>query len=606
MPRRAHMLAASLVAALFSACAPLPKTADAPPAVVYVDRDTEWRGEVRVGGIVHVRKGATLTILPGTRVLFGSARLPAEEDGHEGFTAPGIRVEGRIVAEGTGDAPILFTSASGPANPGSWDKLLFVFSTGNRFLHCTFEGARYAFHAHFSEISIRRCIFTGNEEGVRLGGSKVSIEDSVFTRNEIRGINFRECRNEIRRNLVYGNGDGIFLHSKDSASVIRENAIYANRGFNVRLGDLHSDDIDLSGNWWGTVREEEAREKIFDGRSLPGVGKARLSPLLAEPPVAGAAIHGIFADRSVPVSGASVRAYPSMSGGFFGEGYAAEDRTDENGLFRLLLPPGRYFVVGRADEPEGMLFAFPGRNPVPVSLWETAEVGLPAVDARSVDDVRIESSKRAFLSARATLHGIPEPGVSVQAALPDAPDLRGPGEASSITGDNGVAILYLPPGMYVLSARKRTTGATVGMVEEGGLFGVYPYSPVELAEGTSVSVEIPLFEKRGLLSGEEPEAPGGTAALPLQGTATLAGKPARGHIVFFYLPPERIGRPVARSSVVSDLGAFTVPLPGPGEYAAYLRMSIPGLPGGAEEERIGPVTVRVEGGRFTDPVLPFR
>ncbi len=602
--RRANLFAAALFVALSSACAHLPKTADAPPAVVYVERDTKWKGEIRVDGIVHVRKNATLTILPGTRVVFGSGRLSTEDE-HEGFSAPGIKVEGRIVAEGTGEAPILFTSDAGPPRPASWDKILFTFSAGNRFLHCTFEGARYAFHAHFSEISVRRCIFTENEEGVRLGTSRVTIVDSVFTRNEIRGINFRECRNVIRGNLVYENGDGIFLHSKDSASVIRGNAIYANRGFDVRMGDLHSDDIDLSGNWWGTVREEEARKKIFDGRSIPGVGAARLSPLLAEPPVAGATIRGIFADRYVPVAGASVRAYPSMSGGFFGEGYAAEDRTDENGLFRLYLPPGRYFVVGRADDPAGMLFAFPGRNPIPVSLWETAEVGLPAVAARSMDDIRIESSKRASLSARATLHGMPAPGVSVQATRPDAPDLRGPGEASSITDDNGVATLYLPPGMYVLSARKRAMGATVGMVEEGGLFGVYPYSPVEIAEGTSVWVEIPLFEKRGLLSGEETPVAAAPGVL-LEGTASLSGAPARGYLVFFYRPPETIGRPISRSSVVSDRGTFTVLLQGPGEYAAYLRRSIPGLPGGADEERIGPVTVRVEGGRFLDPVLTFR
>lgn len=602
--RRANLFAAALFIALSSACAHLPKPADAPPAIVYVERDTKWRGEVRVDGIVHVRKNATLTILPGTRVVFGSARLPTEDE-HEGFSAPGIKVEGRIVAEGTGDAPILFTSDAGPPRPASWDKILFAFSAGNRFLHCTFEGARYAFHAHFSEISVRRCIFTENEEGVRLGTSRVTIVDSVFTRNEIRGINFRECRNEIRGNLVYENGDGIFLHSKDSASVIRENAIYANRGFNVRLGDLHSEDIDLSGNWWGTAREEEARKKIFDGRSLPGVGAARLSPLLAEPPLAGAAIRGIFVDRYVPVAGASVRAYASLSEGFFGEGYAAQTLTDENGSFRLPLPPGRYFVVGRADIPAGMLFAFPGKNPIPLSLWETAEIGLPAVVAQSVDDMRIESSQRPSIVARATLAGMPATGVSIQAARPDAPDLRGPGEASSITNDLGIGTLYLPPGRYLLSARKRTTGATIGMVEEGGLFGVYPYSPVDLAEGTSVWVEIPLFEKRGLLSGEETPVAAAPGVL-LEGTASLSGAPARGYLVFFYRPPETIGRPISRSSVVSDRGAFTVSLPGPGEYAAYLRRSIPGVPGGAEEERIGPVPVRVEGGRFLTPVLSFR
>lgn len=574
------------------------------PAAVRIERDTVWSGEVRVDGIVHVRKSATLTLLPGTRVVFAAKRFPASEE-HEGFSGPGFHVEGRILAEGTEDAPIVFTSAAQPAAPGSWDKILYSFSTGNRFEHCTFEGGRYAFHAHFSEISIRKCLFRGNEEGVRLGVSRITIEDSVFTRNEVRGINFRECRNVIRRNLVFGNGDGIFLHSKNSASVVRENAIYANRNFNARLGDLHTDDIDLSGNWWGTAAEDKARATVYDGRNQPGLGRASITPVLARPPVAGATIRGVFLDDRAPVKGAVVRAYGSLSEGFLGDGHAAESVTDENGFFLLLLPPGRYFVSGRADSPAGMLFALPGNNPVSVSLGETREVGLPAVPAPPKGVDRRMAGSRTSIVARATHLGRPEGGVSVQASRPDAPDFRGPGEASALTDEAGIARLFLPPGKYVVSARKRTTGAVIGMVDEGGLFGVYPYSPVDLTGGGAVSVEIPLVRKRGLLAGDEPGVPAAEAAASAEGVATLSGKAAKGHIVFFYRPPETIGRPVARSSVVSGTGGFSVRLPADGEYAAYLRKAIEGVPGGAEEERVGPVAARLTAGRFFPETLAF-
>jgi hypothetical protein len=215
------------------------------------------------------------------------------------------------------------------------------------------------------------------------------------------------------------------------------------------------------------------------------------------------------------------------------------------------------------------------------------------------------------VTIRSTLDGTPVPGATVQASRPDRPDFRGPGEASAVTGAGGSATLYLPPGRYLLSAKKRTTGAPLGMVDEGGLFGVYPHSPVDLPAGTSVAVEIPMFEKRGLLGGagagddagaREPERAGSG---PLGGNATLGGSPAEGHIVFFYRPPETIGRPVARSSVVSDAGTFMVTLPAAGEYTAYLRKAIRGIPGGAEEERIGPVHVLAEKGRIVPQVLPF-
>lgn len=580
------------------------------PEILHIETDTAWSGDVRVAGVVHVRKSATLTILPGTRVRFANRTFTQAGDAHEGFVGPGIRVEGRIVAAGTEEHPVLFTS-EGTAVPGSWDKILFTFSEGSRFERCVFEGARYAFHSHFSGIEVRNCVFRDNEEGVRLGTSRVRIEDSVFTRNLVRGINFRECRNTIRRNLVYGNGDGIFLHSKTEGSTLRENAIYGNRYFNLRLGDLHAGDIDVSGNWWGTGDGEAARRTIHDGSSTQGVGAARTAPVLSAPPVTGAEVRGVFAARMLPVAGAQVRAYVSIGGGFWGKDPVAATRTDDSGLFRLPVPPGRYFVVGMADSTAGSLFAFPGKNPVSVEYGETVEVGLPAVTVPGAPSLRLSAASRSSITIRATLDGEPVAGATVQASRPDRPDFRGPGEASAVTGTGGSATLYLPPGKYLLSAKKRATGAPLGMVEEGGLFGVYPFSPVDLPAGRSATVEIPMFEKRGLLGGVvDGEDPAGSEAdrersHTLAGRAILGESPAEGHIVFFYRPAETIGRPVARSSVVSGSGAFTAALPGPGEYAAFLRKAIRGIPGGAEEDRIGPVHVRVEGGRTVPPTLRF-
>ncbi len=610
--RRATALALLAAFALGASCAHRPAGARG-PATVTVARDTAWSGDVRVDGVVHVRKGATLTVLPGTRVAFAPGRLAAADD-HEGFAGSGIKVEGRIVAEGTEDKPIVFTTAGSSPSPGSWDKILFSFSAGSRFDRCTFEGARYAFHAHFSEIAVRRCLFRDNEEGVRLGQSRVTIADSVFTRNEVRGINFRECRNEIRGNLVYENGDGIFLHSRNSASVIRWNALYGNRGFDLRLGDLHADDVDASGNWWGTPREDEARRKVYDGRNLPGLGTVRLSPVLPRPPVGGARIRGLFVSRRAPVEGAEVRAFATVAEGLWTDAHVAAAATDGNGRFALSVPPGRYFVVGRAESPAGVLFAFPGKNPVVAALGETTEIGLPSVVAPPGAVAAAAAGGRSSIVVRTTVEGAPAAGVTVQAQRPGAADFRGPGDASAVTGEAGTATLFLLPGKYLLAAKKRTAGAALGMVDEGGLFGVYPYSPVELLPESAVTVEIPLFEKRGWVGGADaPPAAAGEGASPagaggggiVSGTATLGGRPAEGYIVFFYRPPETIGRPAARSSVISASGAFEASLPVSGEYLAFLRKSVPGVPGGADEERLGPLPVRAEGGRCLPAALSF-
>ena len=64
-------LAALLLGATLAGCAavPTPPRAGAEPEIAYIDRDTSWGGEVRVGGVVHVRKAATLNIRPGARVI---------------------------------------------------------------------------------------------------------------------------------------------------------------------------------------------------------------------------------------------------------------------------------------------------------------------------------------------------------------------------------------------------------------------------------------------------------------------------------------------------------------------------------------------------------
>ena len=169
-----------------------------------------------------------------------------------------------------------------------------------------------------------------------------------------------------------------------------------------------------------------------------------------------------------------------------------------------------------------------------------------------------------------------------------------------------VAVLHLPPANYFLAAKKRTTGMAIGMVDEGGLFGVYPHSPVGLQPGTVASVEIPLFEKRGILA-DEGTSPAVVppAAEVFESVAILEGAPAEGYVVYFYRPPDTIGRPVARSSPAARSGSFRVSLPGEGEYVGYLRKSVPGLPAGAEEERIGPLPVRATRGKLDPSPLFF-
>ena len=75
---------------------------------IHITTDTTWSGTVNISTEIYVDNGVTLTILPGTHVIF---------TGHIG-----LQVQGRLLAVGTRTDSIKFYPAS--ASTG-WDGILF-------------------------------------------------------------------------------------------------------------------------------------------------------------------------------------------------------------------------------------------------------------------------------------------------------------------------------------------------------------------------------------------------------------------------------------------------------------------------------------------------
>jgi len=603
--KRIFLLGFIFVALIFSSCSrtiPGARRGDV-PHTMFIERDVTWKGEILVDGLVVVRKGATLTIEPGTRVVFTSRALNIGDE-HEGFSRSGMKVEGRILALGTEDLPIVFTSAD-PKGPESWDRIYLSFSKGSKFRYCIFEYGSYALHAHFSVFSLERCIFRFNREGVRIGGSKAEIKDSVFTANAIRGINFKESENTITGCAVYGNGTGIFLHSKDSRSVIKRNAIYGNRRYNLRLGDLHTDDVDVSGNWWGTVDPEKIEEGIYDGHDQEGIGKAQIRPYSPFPEVTVSGIEGILTYKRKGVEG-EVFAIRSLAGGFDDSISIARAFADEDGFFSLDLPPGSYFVYARSSGEREEFFGFTGNNPVRAKPFERETIGIPMVDVSSVER-RDGCAGGGITGVRVVtkLDGKPVAGVHVFVYPSSTRDIRGPGVALGITKEDGSVLLSLKEGDYIVVARKKRSGPGVGRVDTGGLFGIYPYIPVRVDKGCLKTIDVPLFVKGGMLDEEETRDKSGLESGG--GYAYFAGRPAAGWFVYFYSGRRALGKPVSVSSSIAGNGYFEVA----GEledglYYVYLRKSAEAGEMGARKIVAGPLVVKVRDGRLNPEVLKFK
>ena len=95
-----------------------------------ITEDETWFGTVHVTGDVTMKEGFTLTILPGTTVLFAAH----QDDQHSGYAVPldeyiaqhndptwtleynqshsGMDIYGKLIAKGTSEKPIVFTSDS--------------------------------------------------------------------------------------------------------------------------------------------------------------------------------------------------------------------------------------------------------------------------------------------------------------------------------------------------------------------------------------------------------------------------------------------------------------------------------------------------------------
>ncbi len=265
-------LAAVFLLAL-TACAPLAKA----PVVqrlhnLVLTEDTVWRGSILIDGEVKVAKGAVLTIEPGTDIAFVPKDL--NQDGLGDGT---LNIEGRLRALGTPEAPIRFRSAAEHPQPGDWLEIHADFSKEIHLRYCEIRDSAYTLHAHFTRGLVEDCHIHNNIDGCRLGEATFTWRHNLIENNQGKGINFRNAKVEIRRNLIRRNGAGIFLFESDRTSVVEENNILLNRD-NFRLGDFYAADVQLGENWWGSADPEQVAEGIFDRRQDPGIGTVTLTP----------------------------------------------------------------------------------------------------------------------------------------------------------------------------------------------------------------------------------------------------------------------------------------------------------------------------------------
>ena len=259
--------------------------------------NTTWSGSLTIKGVVVVARGATLTISPGTKIAFKKV-----DRNHDAIGDSEIRVLGRILAKGSKEAPIQFSSAEAEPAPKDWSYLL-IFTSGqvNEVRYCQFRHGFSGLQVQFSTAIATDNLFENNHEGIRFGRAKLTLKHNTFSNNDL-GVRFTRMEGpmEMLSNDIHHNRIGVFLVPSgqniqdffepgragipwnQGHLMIQGNNIYANTDYNLNLGAKQKWDLQISGNWWGEQSEEAIRQKIFDHRMDDRLGQAIIQPLAQE------------------------------------------------------------------------------------------------------------------------------------------------------------------------------------------------------------------------------------------------------------------------------------------------------------------------------------
>jgi parallel beta-helix repeat protein len=163
-------------------------------APIEIVKDTVWEGTVDVSDDVRVLKGATLLIQPGTTVRFASIKNEV------GLPTVRLLINGSLIAQGTADRPITFTSAAKDPRPGDWAGI-FVESSNERPNRLRHVSIRHAF--------------------IGLSGmhSILMAEDTVIRDCATGLYAFQEFNGWMFQSSLSGNDIGLHFHQNTSFHV---------------------------------------------------------------------------------------------------------------------------------------------------------------------------------------------------------------------------------------------------------------------------------------------------------------------------------------------------------------------------------------------------
>lgn len=251
----------------------------------FIGTDETWAGDILIDGTVMVAPGVTLTLRPGTVVSFDWI-----DTNGDGVGESEMFIQGRIVARGEKERPIIFTAA-GRKDPGRWGAVNIMGSDEeeNILTHCVLEASYRGLHSHFSKFRVENSFFRRNRRGLQFQESTAVILGSVITGND-SGLRFRDSTVVVEGCRVEGNITGLQtlrsrisligssfsdntlagIHLRESEGVVAESLITGNSpGLRASAGRFRLESSIISGNSYGGMQLRDSEAEItgsyFDG-----------------------------------------------------------------------------------------------------------------------------------------------------------------------------------------------------------------------------------------------------------------------------------------------------------------------------------------------------
>lgn len=282
--------------------------------------------------------------------------------------------------------------------------------------------------------------------------------------------------------------------------------------------------------------------------------------LLASSAFASQGIKGRASLEGTLVDTVEIRIYELRQGGFgplTGDAPTATVNSGTDGQYSVELKPGRYIVeaikgkaggTGKRPAP-GDLYCLYSGSPVTVTEGKWTTTGLYMTTVPQEKRTRGAATK---IAGTITFKGEPLEKTYLYAF--NSPDslFRGPADVLQPVA-KGSFSLEMPPGVWYLLARKRIKGGAYGPIEMGDKLNFYHGNPVRIAEGETVTIEIPMGERIASL---EEEAQGRGILVRVVNKKTA--KPMEDYHVLIYQKEDRVGQPEYVSERTNAKGEVTI------------------------------------------------